>query len=297
MAQTSIPDYFVYGEPVRALDVGFMHVELVSARKSLHRGHVIAHKHPQMAQITYWTKGGGTYQIEDRSWSFSAPAASYVPSNVVHGFDVSSTSDAIVVSVANDALAGISGALEKLRPEAVFVHDAGAATDWTALDATMKLLSREYQQPQASRQHAMLHLVGLASLYIARKSGSFDATNLAPHFPLALRLRHLVDLHFRDNWKIERFARELRSTQHLIDKAAHAGFGVPTKQLLTQRRMLEARRLLQFTIRPVEDIAYELGFKDPAYFNREFKKSTGDAPGVWRAKALRPGLRPELRGQ
>ena len=60
MSQNSIPDFFVYGEPVRPLDVGFLHVETVLARGSIHHGQVAAHKHPQMGQITYWTGGSGT---------------------------------------------------------------------------------------------------------------------------------------------------------------------------------------------------------------------------------------------
>ncbi len=39
-----------------------------------------AHKHPQLAQITFWTCGRGLYRIEEQAWSFSAPAASFVPS-------------------------------------------------------------------------------------------------------------------------------------------------------------------------------------------------------------------------
>ncbi|MEO5805056.1 helix-turn-helix domain-containing protein, partial [Devosia sp.] len=45
----------------------------------------------------------------------------------------------------------------------------------------------------------------------------------------------------------------------------------------------EAKRLLQFTIRPVEDIAFEIGFKDPSYFSRFFRRRCGTAPKHWRS--------------
>lgn len=54
------------------------------------------------------------------------------------------------------------------------------------------------------------------------------------------------------------------------------------KELVTQRRLLEAKRLLLFTVRSVEDISYEIGVRDPAYFSRAFRKRTGHPPGEWR---------------
>ncbi len=36
--------------------------------------------------------------------------------------------------------------------------------------------------------------------------------------------------------------------------------------MIVQRRLLEAKRLLLFTVRPLEDIAYEVGLKDAAYY-------------------------------
>ncbi|RUY82091.1 helix-turn-helix domain-containing protein, partial [Mesorhizobium sp. M7A.F.Ca.CA.001.12.2.1] len=51
-------------------------------------------------------------------------------------------------------------------------------------------------------------------------------------------------------------------------------------------RLLEAKRLLLFTVRSVEDIAYEIGFDDPAYFSRFFRARVGEAPASWRRKQL-----------
>ncbi len=282
MTKQNIPDYFVYGEPTRSLDVGFLHVELVSTRKNLHRGEVAAHKHPQMAQITYWIKGGGTYHIEDSSWRFSAPAISFIPSEVVHGFSVSDSSDAIVVSIANDAVVTIMGSQDRFLPKPVFLNEMGTKQEWQNMGTVMSLLQREHQAQYAYRQEAMIRLVGVILTYIARHNLTSTNDKMSSRFPLAQRLQQLVNAHFRENWTIEHYAQELNTTYHLLDKAAQNTFGKPVKKIVLQRRLLEAKRLLQFTIRSSEDISHELGFKDPAYFNREFKKNTGEAPGAWR---------------
>lgn len=54
--------------------------------------------------------------------------------------------------------------------------------------------------------------------------------------------------------------------------------------MVLERRLLEAKRLLRFTIRPVEDIGREIGFEDPAYFSRFFRKRSGLSPADWRAQ-------------
>ncbi len=283
MAKNNIPSYFVYGEPVQALDVDFLHVELVSTRRFLHRGNVAAHKHPQMAQITFWTKGGGAYRIEDRSWTFSAPAISFVPSDVVHGFSVRPASDAIVVSIANEALAGAQSHRGAIHQQAAFLEKQVSKVDWRDIRLIMHLLLREYNRSCDGRQTAIANLVGVALAFIARNLVPDNGKNLHRQSPLAQNLRHMVDNRFREKRAVGSYVKDLHTTCHLLDKAAKSAFGVPVKKLILRRRLLEAKRLLQFTIRSAEDIAHELGFHDPAYFNREFKKHTGLAPGTWRS--------------
>jgi AraC family transcriptional regulator, transcriptional activator of pobA len=276
-----IPQYFVYGEPAKPLDVGFLHVELVSDRKNLHRGEVSAHKHPHMAQITFWTEGAGAYHIEDSSWTFSAPAISFVPSGVVHGFSVNGKADAIVVSISNDALsshleAGSPPDVAVFLPQKVFETSA-----WQDIATLIAMLRREYIEGKPFAAQTITQLVGAVLALIARGRNADQLTTNATQ-PLAQRLQRAIDINYREKRTVARYARELGVTYHTLDKAAQNAFGASIKQLIVQRRLLEAKRLLKFTIRSAEDISYELGFKDPAYFNRIFKTHTGRAPGLWR---------------
>ena len=92
---------------------------------------------------------------------------------------------------------------------------------------------------------------------------------------------------FRDNWPVDRYVETLATTPHLLDKAARTVRGTGVKRVVSERRLLEAKRLLLFTVRTVEDIAYEIGFDDPAYFSRVFRERIGEAPAAWRRKQLR----------
>ena len=286
MSQTSIPEFFVYGEPAQTLDVGFLHVETVLARAALHRGQVLAHKHPQMAQITFWTSGSGSYRIEDQTWSFSAPTVSFMPSGVVHGFSIEPGTDAIVVSVADAALAAI--AEHSLLPldQPVFVTGRGEAALWEKLASIIRLIQSEYADALPGLEKILPSLIAVGLSGIARLDAESHSVAVPAAVALAGRLRRLIDRHFRDDWPVERYVAALGTTRHLLDKAARQGLGAGVRQAIGERRLVEAKRLLLFTVRPVEDIAYETGFNDPAYFSRFFRSAVGLSPAAWRRERL-----------
>lgn len=280
----AVPSFFVYGVPDRPTDVGFIHVETVMARKNVHLGEVKAHKHDHLAQITYWTKGHGRYFYEDRNLDFSAPAISFMPSGVVHGFKVEpSESDAIVISIADDALLAIQTQTILPLDEPVLMSDTSDSPLWTAIGNVMRRIEAEYHEGRPGMDKTIAALAGVVLTDIARLAHE-SPTRTGPAGPgaLARRFRTLVDLHFRDNWPIEGYVHALGTTPHLLAKSCREAFNQSPKEFINDRRMLEAKRLLLFTVRSVEDIAYELGLKDAAYFSRFFKAYAKIPPGAWR---------------
>ncbi len=58
--------------------------------------------------------------------------------------------------------------------------------------------------------------------------------------------------------------------------------GLSVKSLLGQKRLLESKKEIAFTDKSIKEIAYEFGFKDPAYFNRVFNQVAGESPNTFR---------------
>lgn len=282
----AVPSFFVYGEPDRPLDVGFIHVETVMDRRALHLGVVDAHKHDHLAQITFWTSGRGRYFYEDRSLHFFAPAISFMPSGVVHGFKVEpDDSDAIVVSVAEDALLGMKTQTILPLDAAILVAEDPGNSLWCRLEEVVRRIETEYKEGRPGMEKTLAALAAVVLTDIARLAHEAPAQSApAGDVALAHDFRTLVDRHFRDNWPVERYGRELGTSEHLLAKTCKGFFGVSPKEFIGERRMLEAKRLLLFTVRPIEDIAYELGLKEAAYFSRVFKKKIGEPPNSWRIR-------------
>lgn len=89
--------------------------------------------------------------------------------------------------------------------------------------------------------------------------------------------RHL-EIHFRKKHQVSDYAEMLHlAPKTLTHKFKSLNIDSPN-QLIINRILLEAKRLLFYTDKPVKEIAYDLGYEDPAYFNRLFTQKTGSTP-------------------
>jgi AraC-like DNA-binding protein len=89
--------------------------------------------------------------------------------------------------------------------------------------------------------------------------------------------RHL-EIHFREKHNVADYADLLHiAPKTLTHKFKNLNLDSPN-QFIINRILLEAKRLLFYTDKPVKEIAYNLGYEDPAYFNRLFTNKIGSTP-------------------
>ncbi|RXM39929.1 AraC family transcriptional regulator [Chryseobacterium sp. CH21] len=97
--------------------------------------------------------------------------------------------------------------------------------------------------------------------------------------------RHL-EIHFREKHNVAEYAEMLHiAPKTLTHKFKNLHLESPN-QLIINRILLEAKRLLFYTDKPVKEIAYDLGYEDPAYFNRLFTNKTGSTPANFKKNYL-----------
>jgi AraC-like DNA-binding protein len=92
-------------------------------------------------------------------------------------------------------------------------------------------------------------------------------------------------LHFRDRVSVKGYAELLGVTRARLNDACVRVAGSPPQAMLHARLIDEARRRLDQSGLSVEQVAYSLGFRDPAYFNRFFTRLTGLTPGEFKKAA------------
>jgi AraC family transcriptional regulator, transcriptional activator of pobA len=130
-------------------------------------------------------------------------------------------------------------------------------------------------------QHEML-LVLLKRLIInvtqLARNNSFPVPITEEKFNLMRRFSLLVEAHFRSEHSVAYYAERLnKSPKTLSNLFALYGDKSPS-QIIQERILIEAKRLLYYTDKPAKQITYELGFEESAYFSAYFKKHTGQSP-------------------
>lgn len=92
----------------------------------------------------------------------------------------------------------------------------------------------------------------------------------------------LLEVHFREKHNVADYAEMLYlSPKTLTHKFKNLNLESPN-QFIISRILLEAKRLLFYTDKTVKEIAYDLGYEDPAYFNRLFSQKTGSTPASFK---------------
>lgn len=92
----------------------------------------------------------------------------------------------------------------------------------------------------------------------------------------------LVEIHYKEWHAVADYAQALGLTAKTLSNKFNKLNLTQPNELIKSRILLEAKRLLCFTNWSVKEIAYELGYDDPAYFNRLFTGKIGDSPVVFR---------------
>ncbi len=107
--------------------------------------------------------------------------------------------------------------------------------------------------------------------------------------PQALRqFRQLLEVHFRDRWKVARYAEALGLTPDRLHDICTRELGRPPQQLIHERLVHEAETLLARSARTVDQVAQHLGFRTAAQFSAFFRQRIGLPPATYRRR-LRAG--------
>jgi AraC-like DNA-binding protein len=93
-----------------------------------------------------------------------------------------------------------------------------------------------------------------------------------------------LELNYRELHRVDDYARLLGCSVRTLSRAAQAAAGTGARQVIDQRRLLEARRLLGHARWAARAVADHLGFTDTANFGRFFRQHTGLTPASYAAR-------------
>ena len=95
-------------------------------------------------------------------------------------------------------------------------------------------------------------------------------------------LKELIDRRFRAHSSVPQLLSGVKNRGVNIKSLFRKRLGLTAGQLMQNRILLEAQREIAFTDKSMKEITFDLGFNDPAYFNRFIKRSLGKTPSQFR---------------
>ncbi len=287
---TTIPAYFLYGEELRAPDERVIHVETIEARSRLHDWTIRPHRHRDLHQVLLVERGWLEVQLDERTESARAPVAVVLPPDTVHAFRFQPGSSGLVIScstgVAREIASTTPGMREFLeRPACRPLSRAQVgATDLGSLRA---VLLREFGRSAEGRHAALRGLLGALLANVTRLGGDDSATATtasSPERELVARFRLQSEGCYRGHLGVAGHAARLGVSEARLRRACLAVTGQSPVELLHRRLLVEAERQLRYASMPIAQVAYYLGFEDPAYFSRFFSRRMGASPRAFRAR-------------
>ena len=150
----------------------------------------------------------------------------------------------------------------------------------------LECMLREYEQRpedhlKTLRSYLNILLYECKRLYHYREDAEAGTDDQNARL-LLRQFEQLIEAHFREKRMVRDYAELLLLTPNYLNAVCKKATGKPAGELIRERVMLEAKRLLLHDRRSVAEISNLLHFEDNSYFGRFFKKYAGSSPEQFR---------------
>lgn len=229
------------------------------------------------ACLLWFTKGQGRITIAGVTRGYGPNTAIFIPPGTMHGFEVGAQVFGTAVFFGRDSDLTLPETTHFLR-----IRENSAQVD---LNLILDAIGREQSSDKPAHDRATRHHLGLLSVWLERQIRTAPPEappQTASARRLAAQFTQVLERDFREGLGVADFAAALGVTPTHLTRVCRQTTGRTAKEIVADRVIFEARRLLHETKIPVSEVARSLGFTSPAYFTRAFLHHTGTTPTEFR---------------
>jgi len=258
--------------------------EYLKAHPNLH----LAHRH-SFFHIVLFTAGGGTHNIDFQQFAVAPGQIYFMKPGQVHSWSFEGDTDGFVINFSEDIFNHFLANSHYLEQ---FTFFQGLADEcvinlepdgYDRAKLLMNAIVTEVHHPQPMAQDAILnHLLTLFIIAQRCAARHMPATHKPQNQVLLQNFRKLVDAHFAEKRLPKDYASLLYITPNHLNALSNDLLGKSAGEVIRDRILLEAKRLLINADVTLSEIASALDFTDNSHFSRFFKKYTGLTPDGFR---------------
>ena len=246
----------------------------------------VIHKKEQVeAYSIFWIKEGkGTYSIDFEQYSFDGSVLFFLSPGQVFSVESEKIKEAYRINFVRDFYCiqihdkevACNGVLFNNVYQTPFVTPC--KKDIKKLDFILENLIEEFTNSDTAQYDMLqtyLKQLIIHSVRIQKDNHQLKEDNESKLFK---DFSLLVEMNFKKIHSVTDYANRLGvSPKSLTKNFQKIGTNTPS-DFIKNRIILEAKRQILYSTNSVKQIAFDLGFNDPAYFSRFFTKSTTKSP-------------------
>lgn len=281
---SAIPLYRLYGQQEAkslALSFNVQRIETFIDKTGTYHH---PHRHPNLYQFVWTNRGTGTHNIDLQSYQMRPNSLFALSPGIVHdckseldlGGYILHFSPSFLLS--EDSMRGDFLLGDNYYEVAEATAEEGHEIDLLFEKILAEALAKRKGYLQVIRALIHILLIYKHRMRVKTKSDWHDSNTLRRQFD------QLVDRHYLQERQVQYYATQLHISVSHLNNTIKTSTGISASEHIRQRIILEAKRQLSFSKASTSEIAFQLGFDDPNYFWKYFKRYTGFTPGQFKQK-------------
>jgi len=249
-------------------------------------GRATLHRH-KFHEVIIILDGSDVYSADFKDYAITSPCVILVPSGTCHQWQNSKNLKGVVLAFDLEFLGlrsrseGVSKLLRSSIPPVTALNDEVLE----ALTPHLKRIESEWENKLANRATAIHAALTLILIDLQRHIESQQSSHLVHSSKAQLLYADFLEI-LDQTWKTsprpKDLADALRISPDHLSATLREVTGSNTSNLISERILLEAKRLLAHSRLSIAEVAYATGFEDPSYFARFFKRNAGATPKEFR---------------
>jgi AraC family transcriptional regulator, transcriptional activator of pobA len=271
-------EHYDYGSAIKSSDFHLAPLENLKSTLPYPHRHDFYH-------IVWVTRGTGCHVIDSVKYDVRPNSLFFMAPGQIHDFTLSEDATGHTISFSPEFFTVKMPSRQSLTDipifsfenldSALYVDDAQAEN----LAQIMHAMTEEYAAEETGHEEVIWSYLRIFLLKASRMASPRTTVDLSSrNLLLSRRFKSALEKNFGSMQQTAEYARLLKVTERALNEATRQALGSTAAQLIRERVMLEAKRLLLHSEISVAEIADRLGFEDPAYFSRCFKKHTSRSP-------------------
>jgi AraC-like DNA-binding protein len=271
------------------LNLEFEILDLESILKTKKGMMTVPHR-AQFYHILWIEKGKGTHFIDFNPINLEDNTIIFVPHNSVNMYDKEGSYQGKSIIFTDSFFCKNKHDIQFLRSSMLFsdlynVANIKVNPQISDLKIFLNTIETEYQKEPDDAQyhilHNLLHIFLLQAEREMRKQG-YEELKPSANLDYLVLFKDLLEQNYKTDKSVNKYASELSISEKQLHKATTALLDKTPKQIIDERVLLEAKRLLVHSNQSIKEIAYELGYDEPTNFIKYFRKHTESTPSEFR---------------